>query len=275
MSKLKLGFNQDISNSLYHSDTEFVSSSGLKLLLKDARTFHRKYVLQEIENKSSAAMDFGSYLHCLILEPHLEEEEFAIFTGSRKAGKAWDEFKVNNEDKIIISSSQKAQAEQLMKNFAASRIWIGEGENQKEVPLSSFYANGKAEESLCVILDGIPVKVRFDYRVEGEESGAIYDVKTTSDYASTPEDVEKTCATWGYDVSAALYVDAVEKETGKPHDFYFTFICKKDGESYMYKASEQMLSSGREKYKKALALLLNARETGIYFRNVIKEIRSI
>ena len=42
---LKLGFNEDISNDDYHNDREFVSSSGLKLMLKDPRKFYKNYVL--------------------------------------------------------------------------------------------------------------------------------------------------------------------------------------------------------------------------------------
>lgn len=273
---LKLGFNEGISNSDYHDDREFISSSGLKLILKDPRAFHRLYVLNEESDKpNSAALDFGSYLHCLILEPHLLEEEFAIFTGARRAGKAWEDFQKENEGKILISKSQEMQAKILIDNFNATKVWIGEGENEVEVPLSSFYQGGEAEETLCVDLEGVKVKVRFDYRIEGEESGAIYDLKTTSEYANNPESVERICALYGYDVSAALYVDAVEQETGKPHDFYFTFVSKKDGQSTMYKASEQMLEEGRKKYKKGIDRLIKARETGIYYRNVIQEIRSI
>jgi hypothetical protein len=84
--------------------------------------------------------------------------------------------------------------------------------------------------------------------------------------------VEKVCKTFGYDVSAALYVDAVEKETGIKHDFYFTFLSKSDMGVTIWKASEQMLQRGRLKYKKALAKLKRARKLDLWVEVGIEEI---
>ena len=50
--KLSLGVNKNITNQDYHDDREFISSSGLKLLAKDPKKFHKVYVLGE-EDESS------------------------------------------------------------------------------------------------------------------------------------------------------------------------------------------------------------------------------
>lgn len=273
-SVLTLGFNKDIDNSTYHGDREYVSSSALKMINKDPRGYYKTYVLnEEVMMGNSAALDFGSYVHALILEPHLVETDFAIWEGKARRGKAYEEFVKENEGKIIITQSQQYQGSLLLENFNNSNVILGNGENSKQVPLSSFYQGGQAEETLCVELEGVKVKVRFDYRKEFDTFGSINDIKTTSSLAHNRELVEKICDDFEYDLSAALYVDAVQKETGLPHDFYFTFICKKDGCSYMYKASEEMLERGREKYKRALKTLKESRETGQYFVNRIEELR--
>lgn len=275
MSKLELGFNKGIDNAVYHDDREYVSSSGIKMLYKDPRLYYKNYILNETDTFNQSAMDLGSYIHALILEPHLVEKEFAIFLGASRRGGVWEEFEKENAGKIIITRSQKAVADKLIEGFRNTKIIMGDHNHEKEVSLSSFYEKGEAEETLCVVIDDVKVKVRFDYRKEWDSFGSINDIKTTAADASSPEKAELICQSFGYDVSAALYVDAVEQQTGKPHDFYFTFMSKMDNQSYMYKASEQMLAEGRRKYKIGLERLKEARISGVYYKNIIREINSI
>jgi hypothetical protein len=273
---LKLGFNEDISNEDYHGDREYVSSSGLKLFLKDPRKFYKVYVENEpIEQEYKSALDFGTYIHARILEPHLLDDEFAVFEGTMRRGKAWEEFKENAGEKIIITNSQKQLADRMLKTYEETEVVLGKHGHSTSVPVPSFFSEGVAEESLCGIINDIKIKVRFDYRREYEDFGEIYDVKTTSDYISSKAQVERICANFGYHISAALYVDLVTAATGKPHDFYFCFLSKKDGACRLFKASEQMLEKGREEYKKAISGLKQARKTGIYFENVIEELDAI
>jgi hypothetical protein len=270
----KEGFNPDVPNDLYHLDRTHVSSSSLKLLLEDPRAFVRRYVNNEPDSgKSSASMDFGSYVHCAILEPHLLEQDFAIYEGARRAGKAWEEFKEANSDKIIIMQSQKIEADKAVNIFNDAEVYTKDSKgNDKLAKISSFFKKGKAEECLCGELDGVKVKVKFDYRREFETFGSINDIKTTSFPINNKKEIESVSARWGYEVSAALYVDLVTKYTQKPHDFYFCYINTKDSVVKLVKASKQMLEAGRKKYKEALRLLKKGRETGDYFEKGILEI---
>jgi len=271
--EFNLGFQGGISNEEYHADRTYVSSSVLKLLEKDARSYYKQYVLGEPSSfGNQGAMDLGSYVHALILEPHLVEKEFAVFNGAMRRGKVWDAFLEEvDPKKIIITKSQADLAHNLVAEFNSTSMILGE----KEVMISSFFEKGKAEESLFVELDGVKVKVRFDYRKEKNGYHSINDIKTTANPISSARDAEKICASFGYDVSAALYCDAVEKATGNKHDFYFCFLSKKDGGTTIFKASEQMLEAGRVKYKSAIVKLKEGRETGIWFENKIQEINSI
>jgi exodeoxyribonuclease VIII len=268
---LKDGFNEDVNNDYYHSNRQYKSSSALKLILKDPRQYYKTYVLNEPSSISSDALSIGSYVHTRILEPHLVDEEYAIYT-SRKQGKAWEDFKEENEGKTILSSSQKSLSDSMIAEFEKATIKIGNADNEKEVFIKSFFEGGVPEETLCGKLDGYPIKVRFDYRKEFEDFGSINDLKTTGSPMSNREEVEEICAYWDYDLSAALYVDMVTKATGKPHDFYFVFISKKNYETKIFKASETMLERGRDKYKKAIELLKKAESSGIYFDNRIEEL---
>jgi len=272
MKKLIKGFNEKCSNTDYHLDREYKSSSALKLILKDPREYYKTYVLNTPQDFSGDALTIGSYSHTRILEPHLVDEEYAIFTGARRSGDIWKEFKEANEGKTIVTSSQKSLVDSMIDSYEKSFVKVGKPGNEKEVAISSFFTGGSAEETLCGEIDGYKVKVRFDYRKEFDDFGSINDLKTTGSSISTKQEVEEICSYWGYDLSAALYVDLVTQETGKPHDFYFIFISKKTYETKIFKASNEMLSRGRASYKKAISLLKEAERTNVYFENKIEEL---
>jgi hypothetical protein len=275
MGLIKQGINKEMSNEDYHGDREYVSSSGLKLMFKNPREFHAQYVLGDFSNSpSGASLDFGSYIHSLILEPHLTDSEFAIYEGNRRQGKVWEEFKVKNMDKTILLRMQANKAANLMEKYNAAKIIIDHPERgTEEVPISSFFVDGAAEETFGAEIDGVKVKVRTDYRKEWENFGSINDVKTTSEDSLSIENIEKICARWSYDISAALYCDVLEIVTGKPHDFYFLFISTNSGKMEIVKASKQMLENGRRKYREAIRRLKIARTTGVYFENKIHEVK--
>tara|TARA_R100000697_G_C5448613_1_gene197007 strand:- start:19 stop:822 length:804 start_codon:yes stop_codon:yes gene_type:complete len=253
---LKLGINQNITNEDYHGDREYESSSTLKLYLKDPKEYHNRYILKlPREEKYKSAYDFGSYIHSLILEPEKVDDEYAIFEGASRRGNAYKEFKAENEGKIIITRSQFLQAQAILEAYTEHEL------------ASSMVTRGKAEQTLCVELEGMKIKVRADY----VKYGQIIDVKTTSD----PVDrfaVGKTVVRFDYDLSAALYVDAFTKYFGNEFEFYFLFINKMSNEIEVLKASKNLLENGRRKYKKSIQLLKKARETGKYFEEGIQEV---
>lgn len=276
MSTLKPGFNTGISNEDYHAEREYISSSGLKLILNDPKEYYKRYILGEDTGSfNQEAMDFGTYIHGLILEPHLLEGEFAIFEGLMKEGKEWEEFEKTIGERILIMGSQKIAADKLIKKFNKATILLGDPGEEKEVKVSSFFEGGDAEQSLCGEINGVKIKVRFDYRKESENYASVNDIKTSSYNIGTKKGAEKVCNMYSYDLSAALYVDLAEQVTGKKHDFYFTFISKKHLPTIkIYKASEKMLESGRKKYLKAIEKIKIARATNVYYTNTIQELDS-
>lgn len=275
MKKLINGFNEKCSNEEYHADREYKSSSALKLILKDPREYYKQYVLNEPQTFSSDALAIGSYAHTRVLEPHLEEEEYVFWTGSRRSGDIWKAFKHDAEEsgKTIITASQKALVDSMCREYEKASVKIGCIDTEKEVMISSFFTGGEAEETLCGEIDGYKVKTRFDYRKCSSDYASINDLKTTASPIGSLEEVEEICAYWGYDVSAALYADLATQATGIKHDFYFVFMSKKTTDCKIFKASEAMLERGRKSYKEAIKRLKEAEATGIYFKNEIQELR--
>ena len=260
---MELGFNKDITNNEYHADREFISSSALKLILKDPKEYFKKYVENSKELVGSkAAFDFGSYVHALVLEPDTVDKEFAIFEGSVRRGKAYTELVAESGGKIIITASQADKAKEMVRNLQESK----KAKNMIDLE------EGSAESTLGVELGGVKIKVRPDYHNQTSAVlnggihpfGLIVDIKTTRD----PIDkfsVGKTIARYDYDLSAALYIDALEKQFEIPQTFIFCFMSKVTHEVELYQASEEMIENGRRKYKAALKRLTEARKSGIYY----------
>ena len=102
------GIYKTLSNQKYHEEKDHMSSSNLKLLLKDTEKFYKEKILGEREPIKGNNLDEGNYAHTLILETHMKEKEYLIFEGNRKAGKALKEFEAAYIDsgKIILSAAQ-------------------------------------------------------------------------------------------------------------------------------------------------------------------------
>lgn len=265
---------KQMSNEEYHGERDHISSSGLKLMLKDPKSYYEQYVLG-IRQESTQAMDFGTYIHALILEPDTVEEEFAIWEGAQRRGKDYEEFEKANKNKIILTRSQVEQADVFLTAYEESSIVIGKHGYEEAVPIPTFFEDGVPEESMFAEIDGVKVKARFDYRREFDDFGSINDIKTTSYAVNGVEDAVKICGFYDYDLSAALYVDVAKEVTGKEHDFYFLFCSKKDGKFSLFRASKEFLDVGRKKYKEAISRIKRARETGIYYDNKIPEIPAL
>jgi hypothetical protein len=76
-----------------------VRFSELKVMGRSAEHFRAAY---EHPKETSAQMRFGSLLHTLILGG----DSFAVFSGERRAGKAWDAFEEEHSGKLIVKQSE-------------------------------------------------------------------------------------------------------------------------------------------------------------------------
>lgn len=237
--KLIEGINPEISNEDYHGDKRYLSSSNLKMILKDPEKFHKEIILGDKEEKQVNAFDEGSLCHTLILEPEQVEAEYAFFDGMRKAGKLWEAFKADkaNEGKTILSKAQKLKVERWVESYKKRKVAV------------SLIDGGCPEHTVAGELLGVPVKARADYL--NLEKGYIADVKTTSN----PTDVDNfkfVIEQFGYQLSAALYCDLFKQAYGQDFDFYFIVLGKRDLDCQVYKMSEESMTEGRRMVIQAL-----------------------
>lgn len=236
---LKLGLNKDVSNKDYHADQTYLSSSNLKMLLKDPQKFYQEKILGIREPQSDKPHFVeGSYAHSLILEPHLVEEEYAFFPGWKKVGKDWKAFQEENKDLTILSKPQKIRVERWYSAYM-----------EREEALD-LIRDASVEETLCVDMDGVPIKVRAD--AINAEKGFIADVKTTA-WVNDHDTFKGVVEQFSYDLSAALYCRAFEQHYGKPFEFYFIVLGKKDDTCQVYRLSKETREKGDKQVSEALA----------------------
>ncbi len=246
---LELGINH-VTNTEYHADQKYLSSSNYKTLLKDPETFYKEKILGQKEARvESNSFTEGSLTHSLILEPDQVQHEYAFFEGMRKAGADYERFLAANTDRTVISRPQRIRSENNKAAFL---------KNPQAVELLS---GGFPEQTICVDLNGIPTKIRCDYI--NVEKGYIADVKTTS-YPADVDTFRMTISQWSYDLSAALYAHVAEQYYGKKFDFYFVVIQKSDLVCEVYKASQATIDRGMLQIAKAATIYKQCLQTGIW-----------
>lgn len=236
------------SNADYHANRSHLSSSNLKKLLQNPELFYQEWVLGNKEPEvEKAHFVEGTLVHTLILEPE-KVAQYAIFNGLRKAGTAWEQFKQENPNKICISVAQMLRAEKLYKACQALPV------------ATSMLTNGLPEHTMLGEIMGVPVKVRADYILPGK---AVVDLKTTA-LPSGAEYFSEIVPEYGYDLSAALYMEVANQNYPAGHDWYWVVVSKEDHGCEVYKASEATLAQGRAQMQQALALYKRCLVTGLW-----------
>lgn len=246
---LEYGLSENISNKVYHADDHFTSSTAVKLLYYDIGKYEREYIHKEKEDKpDNPAFTIGSYVHSLLLEPENVQAEYAFFPGWDGREKGYQEFKLQNAGKTVITQAQQLQVDNMMKGF-------------KRNPLAEkMLAGGKNELTLCVDLFGVPVKVRFDHI--NVEEGYINDVKTSGYDVDHETFKMQGIGNLKYEVSAGLYTLAAEQYFQRPFEFYFTCLSKRSFNTEIFKTGIATMSNGKIRSKVGLERLKHYRKHG-------------
>lgn len=220
-----------------------VSASILKRLIND----EAYEVANNIETVVTPAMNLGSLIHCMILEPSKIEKRYAVMpkmdlrTNAGKAQKI--AFETMNEGKTIVTDSEFELAKecyQAVFESGAFRLFIG----------------GVAEQAFKSNFDGIEVRGKVDYY--NEKKGIIYDVKTTQ---TAGDEFVDECGKRLYSLQASFYIDLLKSLGYKAKDFIFVGVqTKAPHKVTLVKVSEIELEFGREAYKVALDIWKDIQE---------------
>ena len=247
-----------LSNADYHALTS-VSSSQLKTILRSPAHFHAAYLSGAHKKEPSASMVLGSLTHTLFLEPLQFDSEYIVapaWDARTKEGKAIrDAFMAAAEGKTVIAQEQHDTARMMARALRGHAI-------------NEAMTDGFAEASIFWTDEqtGLACRIRPDYHIAPNDiwpTGLIIDVKTTDD--ARPDAFARTCITYGYDLSAAMYCAGFMRHYGTTEPpLFLLLVVERDAPHAVacYECSPEMLDKGVEKYRKALDLLTTCRLSG-------------
>lgn len=209
------GYFTDISNEEYHKGPG-ISKSQLDLAHESPALLSWSKSAPEDERKRGA-LDIGTAVHTLLLEPHLFEQQYAVGPANAprntKAGKEkWAEFEETLDGRIVLTGDDY-QTIKLMQASAMAHPharWLLEAEGDAE---ASIYWTDPETGLLC--------RIRPDKLVPSVN--IIVDVKTTDDVAKFKWSVRD----YRYDVQDAFYSSGYHAHFGEaPAQFVFLVVGK-------------------------------------------------
>lgn len=209
-----------MSSSSEYFKSKRMSVSKLKCLANDPVEFRMRYVDDPPTLKDVESDDFtyGSALHCLFLEPHLFDEQFAVapkMDRRTKAGKQqYEQFvaqlgkrkmiEIDMYDEVV-AAVQQLRAQPLLNALmgATTQEWI--------------------ERPIEFDLHGVNFQCKPDAIINPAK--VILDLKTVRD--ARPQEFKHQVARLGYHLQAATYRQALHMLTGEWYRFIFVVIEKR------------------------------------------------
>jgi len=238
-------FIANMPDDVYHAHPEGISSTGLKAMLRSPAHFRFQSA-----RAPSRAMEMGSAIHTALLEPSRFKKDYVLLRDvkDRVASEYKQAIKVHAPSRVL--TAREADKVSGMQEAILSNLLMR----------SRLTCEGWRELSLFVRCPetGVLVRVRFDLLTE---DGVIVDVKKTQD--ARPEPFSRAIDNYSYDLSAALYSDALEWATGERHTFEFAAVEEEMPHGHkLYQPCNTTLEEGRRKYREALALFAECEKTG-------------
>lgn len=226
---------------------ERVNWSRLKEMARSPA--HYRWALEH-PPEDSDAKKVGRALHLAILEPERFASECVVWTGGRRAGKAWDEFSALHEGKEILTADEAERIEGMRRAVLASPA------------AAQLVSGGRAEVTMLWDTEVVPgVVVPCRGRLDYERPDALVDLKVTRD--ASPEGFGRHAWVMRYHAQAAFYVDGYAAITGRT--LPFVFVAVENVAPYVvqtYVMTPEAMAAGRDEYMRLLAQLETCRITG-------------
>lgn len=225
---------------------EGVSKSSLDIFA-ECPAKYRAVQLGLIPNEQTAAMQFGTLLHSLVLDGRADfYTKPDGMTFASKDGKQWRD---EHNDKPIISQSEAnelhAISAAVIKHQHAAKILAG---GQAEV---SMFGTDKET--------GLTIKGRADLLTQSH----IADIKTIR--SATNRSCSRAIAEFNYHWQAAMYLEIARQNGIETEAFYFVFIEKGAFPLInVRRLSYEAIELGQIEYRKQLRDLKTAMDSGVW-----------
>lgn len=224
----------------YLEKKEYISSSGIKNFLKSPKFYYyEKY--EKTEKDDGRHFAIGSALHELIMEPELFNSNYIVtqkFDRRTKVGKQeYNDFLEKNKNKTLINEDEMDMMNKMINNVVSNETFM------------SLLKDSHREMSVYVTDNETGLKLKMRPDILCINKSTIVDIKSCID--STPKSFKSSVYNYGYNISAAFYMDYVGKE-----NYVFAAIEKQQPyQMGLYTLNDDMIEFGRSQYKMALKLM--------------------
>ena len=238
-----------------------ISQSQLKLLAESPRKYEATYITRTLSRAPTDAMEFGTLIHGLTLQPSVVSSEIAVIPDSaltsngQRRGKAWDAFCEATEGKLRVFQEDYDRALTISKKVWSHPFYefIFDRIEKVEVPV---YWTDPIEPVSC---KGIPDIVAGEW---------IVDLKTTKSLTGFLQGgeqlVSKQIADLGYHLQAAFYLRGASLYY-RDQKTRFAFLVVETEEPYRVYAMElkaEAITAGEVKMQRLLAEYVRRMQTG-------------
>lgn len=185
----------------------------------------------ERAKKVTDEMLLGSALHTAILEPEIALDRTVKWTGERRAGEAWNEFRVAHAGKTILTAAMYDKLQGMVRSLRrhpGAREWFAQVE--------------RTELSAVGLVNGVMMKGRSD----GLTPDAVIDLKKVA--CGAERSMRKAVIEYGYDLQSYVYRRVFGRER-------FVLITVEDTPPYdvvPYEFAPALLSLGEAEATKLL-----------------------
>lgn len=243
----------DLPAGEYHAglrrDVKPLSSTFAKELLNTS-----PYEAKNSEREDSPAFAIGRAIHELTLE------------GEYKTIAPLDVDDFRTKDARALRDEAIEQGLTPMKVSDLEHVEAIAAAVRKHPIAAEILSEGHAEVSALVEDDGLYEQVRIDWLRVDQKRPALFDLKTVAGTAN-PREFNRTIATYGYHIQAAMYTDVIKRALKLDVDPTYSWIVvskKKPHAVSVVKASKATMQTGHLLYAKAREIYRESVETGIW-----------
>lgn len=201
------GLHLDVTDAEYHGQKDWLSASGLKMLIPPSTPAHYQLWLKQPE-EIKPQFDLGKIVHALVLGKGAEFEVVQKVTRDKQ--------RVDADDLKTASAQQHAAEIRAAGKVPTFRAVLEEAQAMAAAVLAddvarALFSNGHAEASAFWIdpATGVQCRARFDWlpeKVEGRRL-IVPDLKTAADASHL--EFARAASKWRYHIQDAHYSDAI------------------------------------------------------------------
>jgi hypothetical protein len=231
-----------------------VNYSTLKEMRKSALHYHYRI---NHPREDSTRLALGRASHTAVFEPDRFALDYAVWSGDRRAGKAWDEFCAAHRSQTIIKLDEYATCLAIRDAVRAHPV------------AGPLLAAGKPEQTITWTDErtGLPCKARLDWRTS--DPAVLADLKTTFDIDA--DRFASTVARMGHHVQLAFYRRGCRANGIDPSVKIIAVEATPPHEVAVFAVDEDTLYAGDEECDDLLSRVAAGRFSGLWPGRYLEE----